>query len=110
MSEELLPKKIGRYTYHRLGNTTLDQLKAKGIIPKKNYGKRKAKKPDGLVSYHGDIKVVVEYKQPQELKSDEQIAHQQEISLAKALCKLLIVTDGRKSFWVNALNRERVSE
>ena len=41
MSEELLqttPKKIGRYTYYRLGNTTLEQLKDHGIVPKRNYG------------------------------------------------------------------------
>ena len=115
MSEELLqtaPKKIGRYTYHRLGNTTLDQLKANGIVPKKNYGKLKTNKPDGLVSYHGDIKAVVEYKLPKELRSDKQVAKaiQQEIAVAKVLCKLLIVTDGSKSFWVNALNGERVSD
>ena len=95
MSEELLqtaPKQIGRYTYHRLGNTTLDQLKAKGIVPKRNYGKLKSKKPDGLVSYHGDIKAVVEYKQPKELKSDKQIAKaiQQEIAVAKALCRVRV--------------------
>ena len=106
------PKQIGRYTYHRLGNTTLDQLKAKGIVPKRNYGKLKNKKPDGLVSYHGDIKSVVEYKQPKELKSDRQIAKaiQQEIAVAKALCKLLIVTDGSKSIWLNALNGDRISD
>ena len=28
--------------------------------------------------------------------------------MAKALCKLLIVTSGSKSIWVNALNGERV--
>ena len=113
MSEELLqtsPKKIGRYTYHRLGNTTLDQLKAKGLVPKRNYGKHRLKKPDGLVSYHGDIKAVVEYKQPKELKSNKQIekAIQQEIVVAKVLCKLLIVTDGSKSFWINALTGDRI--
>ena len=115
MSEELLqtaPKQIGRYTYHRLGNTTLDQLKATGIVPKRNYGNLKNKKPDGLVSYHGDIKAVVEYKQPKELKSDKQIAQaiQQAIAVAKALCKLLIVTDGSKSIWLNALNGDRISD
>ena len=54
----------------------------------------------------------MEYKQPKDLKSDKQIAKaiQQEIAVAKALCKLLIVTDGSKSFWVNALNGERISD
>ena len=115
MSEELLqtsPKKIGRYTYYRLGSTTLDQLKAQGIIPRRNYGKLKNKKPDGLVAYHHEIKAVVEYKQPNQLKSDKQIANaiNQEIAVAKALCKLLIVTDGTKSFWVNAMNGERIAD
>lgn len=115
MSEELLqttPVNIGKYTYLRLGSTTLEQLKVRGIIPKKNYGKLKAKKPDGLVSHHDDIKAVVEYKQPKELKSNRQIekAIQQEIAVAKALCKLLIVTDGSQSFWVNALNGQRIKD
>ena len=54
----------------------------------------------------------MEYKLPKELKSDRQIAKaiKQEIAVAKALCKLLIVTDGSKSFWVNALNGERISD
>ena len=115
MSEDWLqtePKEIGRYTYYRLGNTTLDQLKTQGIIPKKNYGNLKMKKPDGLVTYHGKVKAVVEYKRPTRLKSEKQIAKavNQEIAVAKALCKLLIVTDGSKSFWVNALNGEHITD
>ena len=65
MSEELLqtiPQQIGKYIYYRLGSTTLGQLQDNGIIPKKNYQNLKAKKPDGLVAYHGSIKAVVEYK------------------------------------------------
>ena len=115
MSEELLqttPKRIGRYTYYRLGSTTLDQLQAHGIIPRTNYGRLRAKKPDGLVSYHKNIKAVVEYKQPAQLKSPAQIAKaiDQELPVAKVLCKLLIVTDGTKSFWINALNGDRISD
>ena len=52
MSEELLqtiPQKVGKYTYYRLGNTTLNQLKTHGIIPLRDYGQLEAKKPDGLV-------------------------------------------------------------
>ena len=105
-------KRSERYTYYRLGSTTLDQLKDQGIVPKRNYGKIKNKKPDGLVAYHHEIKAVVEYKQPNQLKSDKQIddAIAQEIAVAKALCKLLIVTDGNKSFWVNAMNGERITD
>ena len=53
MSEELLqtlPQKIGKYTYYRLGNTTLEQLKNNGIIPSKNYKNLKIKRPDGLIN------------------------------------------------------------
>ena len=116
MSEELLqatPRQIGKYLYYRLGSTTLEQLKNHGIIPRKNYGQLKAKKPDGLVSYHGEIKAVVEYKPPMLLQSANQIADaiDQELAVAKTLCKLLIVTDGTtRSFWVNALNGELISD
>lgn len=115
MSEELLqtiPQQVGRYTYYRLGATTLDQLRNNGIIPKKDYQKLKAKKPDGLVMYHGEIKAVVEYKQPKDLVSEKQIvkAIKQEIDVAKALCKIFIVTDSSKSIWVNALNGERIRD
>lgn len=115
MGEELLqtvPQQLGKYTYYRLGSTTLDQLKNSGIIPKKNYDILKAKKPDGLVVHHGSVKAVVEYKQPKTLSSEKLIekAIQQEIDVAKALCKILIITDGSKSFWINALNGERIKD
>jgi len=76
LSEELLqtiPKKIGKYTYYRLGNTTLEQLKNYGLIPSKNYKKIKNKKPDGLVKYHDSVKAVIEYKQPKELKNERDL-------------------------------------
>lgn len=115
MSEELLqtiPLQFGRYTYYRLGATTLDQLRVGGIIPKKNYAKLGIKKPDGLVVYHGAIKAVVEYKQSSQLASEKAIAKaiSQELEVARALCKILIVTDGSKSFWINALNGERIRD
>ena len=115
VSEELLqtiPQQIGKYTYYRLGSTTLGQLAKNGIIPKKNYEKLALKKPDGLVAYHGAIVAVVEYKQPSDLSSLADIAKAiaQEIEVAKALCKILIVTDGSKSFWVNAKNGDRIRD
>lgn len=115
MSEELLqtiPLQLGKYTYYRLGSTTLEQLKNNGLIPRKNYKKLKSKKPDGLIVYHGSVKAVVEYKQPKELKSDRDIkkAIGQEITVAKSLCKILILTDGSKSFWINAANGERIRD
>ncbi|OQW98137.1 MAG: hypothetical protein BWK74_05350 [Desulfobacteraceae bacterium A6] len=95
MSEELIqtvPQKIGNYTYFKLGSTTLNQLKASGIIPPKNYGNLGTKKPDGLVIHHGIIKAVIEYKLPEKLSSESQIktAIEQEILVAKKLCKILV--------------------
>jgi type I restriction-modification system DNA methylase subunit len=115
MSEELLqtlPQQIGKYTYYRLGSTTLEQLKNNGIIPAKNYKTLKVKRPDGLVIYHGAIKAVVEYKQPKELKSEKDLktAISQEIKVAKILCKVLIITDSTKSFWINALSGEPIKD
>ncbi|HAK12386.1 MAG TPA: N-6 DNA methylase, partial [Chitinophagaceae bacterium] len=115
MSEELIqtiPQKIGKYTYYRLGNSTLKQLKNHGIIKRKNYGHLETKKPDGLVTLHGQIKAVVEYKLPKNLSTVNQInkAIKQELEVARSLCKILIVTDGSKSFWINALNGEFIKD
>ncbi|MFY9822391.1 MAG: N-6 DNA methylase [Thermoanaerobaculia bacterium] len=115
MSEELLqtiPLQIGKYTYFRLGNTTLKQLRDHQLIPRRSYDTLDRKKPDGLVVYHGEIRAVVEYKPPSELKTDRAIAKaiNQELKVAKALCKVMIVTDGTKSYWVNALNGERIKD
>ena len=115
MSEELLqmvPQQIGKHTYYRLGSTTLGQLMSSGIIPKKDYGTILRKKPDGLVVYHRHIVAVVEYKTPQELGTDLRVnkAIKQELDVARALCKILIVTDSTKTYWVNALNGKRVRD
>ena len=115
MSEELLqtiPQKIGKYTYLRLGNTTLHQLKTAGIIPARDYGDLENKKPDGLVLYQSRVRAVVEYKQPRELRTEGKVAEaiEQEREVAEALCKLLIVTDSTKSYWVNALNSDFIMD
>lgn len=116
MSEELLnskPHELDRYLYYTLGASTLAQLKQAKIIPaNKIPSKLVAKKPDGLiVSTNNAIKAVIEYKQPSELSSPAKInkAIQQEIDVAKFLCKLLIVSDGDKSFWINALSGEQIT-
>ena len=115
MSEELIqtiPIKIGKYQYYKLGNSTLSQLMNHGIIKKKDYGILSKKKPDGLLLLHNQIKAVIEYKTPQNLKSDKSVikAIAQELEVAKALCKILIVTDGSKSYWINALNGEVIKD
>ena len=70
------------------------------------------KRPDGLivVPYSGAVKAYIEYKTPSELQTDSQIsdAIDQELEPARYLCKVLIVTDGQKSFWINALTRNEI--
>jgi hypothetical protein len=114
MSEELLqttPFWIGRYAYYRLGSTTLNQLKKAKII--NNLSKKLSdKRPDGLIVLTGGIvKAVIEYKEAKELstKNKIQAAILQELEVAKLLCKLLIVTDGNKTLWINALTGNEVS-
>lgn len=115
MSEELLqtrPFWIGRYAYYKLGNTTMNQLKKAKIVSRFEK-KLSEKKPDGLIVIPGGIvKAVIEYKQPSELTSKSQIkrAIEQELEVAKSLCKLLIVTDGTKTFWINALSGKEITK
>lgn len=115
MSEELLqtiPLQIGKYTYYRLGATTLNQLRDAGMIPRRNYNALERKKPDGVLVYHGEIRAIVEYKTPAQLRSDKatERAIKQELEVARALGKVLIVTDSTKSYWVNAMNGERIRD
>ena len=49
MSEELIqtiPQQIGKFTYYKLGNTTIRQLVNNGLLPKKRYTGVTNKKPD----------------------------------------------------------------
>lgn len=114
MSEQLsqvIPQRIGKYVYYRLGETTLNQLKKEKLIPNKNYGKLGNKKPDGIIIFQKQVKAIIESKKVSELntKSKEDKAIKQEIEVAKSLCKLLIVTDNNsKTLWINALNREQI--
>lgn len=116
MSEELIqlsPKSLGRYLYYRVGSSTLSQLKKNKVIKTKVNADIATKKPDGLVVLAGgDVKAVIEYKQPSELRTNSLIekAINQEIEVAKSLCKLLIVTCGSKTIWINALNGERIHD
>lgn len=115
MSEELLqtiPQQIGKYTYYKLGNTTINQLVNNGLIPKKNYKGLESKKPDGLVLYQDKIIAVIEYKLPGKLSTDRliQSAILQEIAVAKELCKILIITDGTKSIWINSFNGKTIKD
>ena len=113
MSEELIqrnlvaaPGRIGPWDYYNIGATTLKALKAAKIIPKKDYAEFETKKPDALIVKKPQIIAAIEYKQPSELKTKKQIeaAIQQEIGTAQVLgAKVYIVTDGKKTFWLNPL-------
>ena len=114
MSEELLQtrhEKLGRYIYIKLGATTLRQLKKGKYVSINVPNNILDKKPDGLILLPGGaIKAVIEYKTPEELSTDRLIkkAIDQEIEVAKALCNLLIVSDGTKSFWINPHTGEQI--
>ena len=114
MSEELLQteaRPIGRYSYYKLGASTLQQLRDARIIKTSVPKELRTKKPDGLITLHGGAtKAVIEYKPPAKLRTKVQIrdAVDQELAVAKALCKVLIVTSGSQTIWVNALNGERI--
>ena len=115
MSEDLLqtvPQQLGKYTYYRIGSTTLRQLMDAGIIPRRPYASLLRKTPDGLVAHHGKIVAVVACRTPQELGPENRVeqAIAQDIDVARALCPLLIVTDGSRTYWVNALNGDRIRD
>ena len=114
MSEELLqivPHSVGRYRYYKLGNSTLRQLKRAGVVKATIPDPLLSKKPDGLFVLHGGTtKAVVEYKPAAEIRTENQIQAvvERDRAAAASLCKLLIITSGTKSVWINALNGERV--
>ncbi len=109
MSEELLqtaPKPLGRYLFYRLGSSTLRQPRNAGVVKGSFTQNIANKKPDGVVVLlGGGVKAIVEYKSPSELRTPEQVqvAIDQELAVARQLCKLLIVTSGNTTYWINAL-------
>lgn len=113
MSEELLqskPLELGRYSYFKLGNSTLSQLRQAKVIAG-SPTKFERKKPDGLVlGPDGSVKAFIEYKTPAEFKTValQEKAIAQEIKVADALCKVFIVTDGQKTLWINPATGKRI--
>lgn len=107
MSEDLVARsarRLGRFGYLTLGATTLRQLKASRYIRSALSPEEEGRKPDGIVFLPlGGIKAVVEVKRPKELRSKKQVAAviKKYSPIARAVCNLLIVTDGNKSHWVN---------
>lgn len=111
MSEELIqrdlinaPEKMGVWNYYNIGATTLKALKAAKIIPNRDYSEYEKKKPDVLVTHGKQVIAIVEYKEPRQFRTEKQIqkAIQQELGTAQILeSKMYVVTDGKKTFWIN---------
>ena len=118
MSEELIqrnlieaPEKMGDWNFYNIGATTLRALKGAKIIPDKDYEVYEGKKPDALIVKKPIIIAAIEYKTPQELRTEKQIvkAIAQEIGTAQILqAKVYIVTDGRKTFWINPATGQEI--
>ena len=111
MSEELIqrnlieaPEKMGDWNFYNIGATTLKALKGAKIIPDRDYDEFEKKKPDALIVKKPLVIAAIEYKLPKELRTDKQVAAAiaQELGTAQALqAKVYIVTDGKKSYWIN---------
>lgn len=111
MSEELIqrnlieaPEKMGDWNFYNIGATTLKALKGAKIIPDRDYAEYEKKKPDALIVKKPLVIAAIEYKQPKELRTDKQVgaAIAQELGTAQILqAKIYIVTDGKKSYWIN---------
>lgn len=111
MSEELIqrnlveaPEKMGDWNFYNIGATTLKALRGAKIIPDRDYDEFEKKKPDALIVKKPLVIAAIEYKLPKELRTDKQVAAAiaQELGTAQALqAKVYIVTDGKKSYWIN---------
>jgi hypothetical protein len=118
MSEELIqrnlinaPEKMGAWNFYNIGSTTLKILKSAKIIPNRDYDEYEAKKPDALIVKKPQVIAAIEYKQPKGLRTKKQIeaAIDQEIGTAQILgAKVYIVTDGKKTFWINPLTGNQI--
>ena len=118
MSEELIqknlveaPEKMGDWNFYNIGATTLKALKGAKIIPDKDYDEFEAKKPDALIVKKPLVIAAIEYKVPSQLRTEKQIekAISQELGTAQALqAKVYIITDGKKSIWVNPANGHEI--
>ena len=118
MSEELIqknlveaPEKMGDWNFYNIGATSLKALKGAKIIPDKDYDEYEAKKPDALIVKKPLVIAAIEYKVPSQLRTERQIekAIAQELGTAQALqAKIYIITDGKKSIWINPANGHEI--
>ena len=118
MSEELIqrnlieaPEKMGDWNFYNIGATTLKALKGAKIIPNHDYDAYEKKKPDALIVKKPIVVAAIEYKDPKGLRTKKQIASAiaQEIGTAQVIkARVYIVTDGKKSFWINPLTGNEI--
>lgn len=111
MSEDLVQasaRPLGRLAYLRLGSTTLRHLQRSKYIRTSLTKAEETRKPDGIVLLpRGGVKAVVEVKTPKELTAKKLSAVIEKYSpIAAACCNLLIITDGKKSYWINPHTKE----
>lgn len=119
MSEELIqrnlieaPETMGAWSFYNIGNTNLKALKGAKIIPNRDYDEFEGKKPDALIVKKPQVIAAIEYKTPAQLKTPKliQAAIAQEIDVARALgAHIYIVTDGKKTFWINPLTGNEIT-
>lgn len=105
----------GEYHYIKVGDTTVNQLKAAGILPKKNFGNLNNNKPDGLIlSGKNSVKLLIEYKRPGEFTTKEEaenLIYKWYFELAKILkCNVICITDGETTFWFHAQSHLQLKE
>lgn len=115
MSEDQVARhsrSLGRYGYLTLGSTTLAQLKRSRYVRGSLAAEDERRKPDAIVFLPlGGIKAVIEIKQPRELtaaKLPRVVEHYAPI--ARAVCKILIITDGQKTYWYNPLTEQPIMQ
>lgn len=119
MSEELhqrnliiAPDTMGPWSYYDIGATTLKSLKSVKIIPNRDYEEFEGKKPDALIVKKPQVIAAIEYKLSSQLRTQKLIeaAISQELGTARALgARIYIVTDGKKTFWINPLTGNEIT-
>ena len=114
MSEDLVsgaPRPLGRYEYRRLGSTTLLQLRRGKILRKPVAPEHGQRKPDAIIYLPlGGIKAVVEVKTAAEMKPalvPNLVTNYVPIAVG-ASCKVLVLTDSKRSLWFNSLTRNAI--
>lgn len=120
MSEELIqrnlieaPEKMGDWNFYNIGATTLKTLKNARIIPNRDYDEYEGKKPDAIITQKPMVIAAIEYKTPAQLRTQKQVASAiaQELGTARALeARVYIVTDGKKTFWINPLTGNEITQ